>query len=256
MSIVILGSNDQKLNLRTENHIDSIINNQEILYSLYKNKYLYKLNNDSDKNTCQNTNLLSDHLLKQLIKTFYKYDYNQDLIYNVNKLNNYLYLLNNNSSILNFINSFLLTHNLLNNLNDSIKKNLIKIFENKYKDKINKISLNNNYIHDIYYTLDLIQEYSDNKKVNDISKQINIEINKLSDLLKTLNIIILKQNKSSFNKLDLKKEDINNCQFINNLINNLDFLLVNLKSIKINILKIESIINIITELFYKLYLEL
>lgn len=256
MSIEILGSNDQKIKLRTENHIDSIINNQEILYKLYKNKYLFKVNNDLNKNTCQNTNLLSDHLLKQLIKTFYKYDYKKDLIYNINKLNNYLYLLNNNSNILNFINSFLLTHNLLDNLNDSIKKNLIKIFENKYKDKINKITLNNNYIHDIYFTLDLINEYSTNIKIKKISNEINEEITKLSDFLKTLSIIILKQNTSNLLKLDLNKNDINNCQFINNLINNLDFLLVNLKSIKINILKIESSINIITELFYKLYLEL
>lgn len=133
MSIEIVGSNDQKLKLITENYIDSIIQNQEILYNLYKNKYLVKIQNKSYCNKLKDDN--SNHLLKQLIKTFYKYDSNKEFIYNINEFNKFLFSLNNNNNSINFINTFLITHNLLNNLNSSINKLLIKIFENKYKKK-------------------------------------------------------------------------------------------------------------------------
>lgn len=253
MSIEIVGSNEQKIKLITDNKIESIIKNQEIAYNLYKSKYL---------NICSNKSLNiknQSHLLKQLIKTFYKYDNNKDFKYNVNKFILYINKLNNNDNIILYINNFLTIHNILNNLEQGIKKNLKKIFEKKYNKDIEDIKLYNNYYIDLIYTIKIIEEYSkkSNKKYNKNYDNINKIINELYNDLKKLNnelnnynIIKLKVYKNTIDT----KIDINSCNFINILIDNLDILLKNTNNIKTNILKIESIINILTEKIYKLYL--
>lgn len=75
-----------------------------------------------------------------------------------------------------------------------------------------------------------------------------MELTNLEKILNNLKIINIKTNK----KIDL--DDISNkCKFLNNLIDTLDLIMINTNTIKTNILKIDSIINIITELIYKLY---
>jgi hypothetical protein len=249
MSIEIVGSNEEKIKLITENKIESIIKNQEIAYNLYKSKYLNKCNNNSSNIKTQS------HLLKQLIKTFYKYNNNKNLDSNISNFIIYINKINTNDNIIQYINNFLIQHNILNNLENGIKKNLKKIFEKKYNKDIEDIQLHNNYYVDLIYTIKIIEENSkiSNKNNNEIKQIINEiynELKKLNIELKNLNIMKLKIYKNAI-ELNI---NINSCQFINKLIDNIDILLKNTNNIKTNILKIESIINILTEKIYKLYL--
>lgn len=258
MSIEILGSNDQKIKLITENSIESIIENQEIVFNLYKNKYFNKCqSNDSIIIKKINT---SDypHLLKQLIKTFYKYDNQKDLNYNLKQFIYHLNFLNKNNNITLFINNFLIQHHILDKLELAIKKNLIKSINKIKKKEINDIKLNKNFLLDILYTIDIIDNLNNsnnsNKNCNEIKSLLNEIKNNLEDLNKLINSMKILNIKSGkiIKYIPLNKNI--SCDFITNLIENLDLFLKNTKLIKTNILKIDSIINIITELLYKLYL--
>jgi hypothetical protein len=258
MSIEIIGSNDKKIKLITDNNIESILKNQEIAYNLYKTKYLNLCINNSDNN--QTT---KEHLLKQLINLFYLYDNNHDLIYNTNKFITYLNTFTNNITLLDLINKFFISNNILYNLELGIKKNIIKILKKKYNknnqdiEEIIQISLTNNYYSDILYTLYTIKDYykNNNNEIYNLITIINKDLIELDNYLNSIKIISLK-NLNNFKKLNNidNKNQINDCKFISNIINNLDLIILNNQFIKTNILKIDSIINIITENLYKLYL--
>lgn len=241
MSIQIVGSNDKKITLITEDKIESIILNQELLYNLYKEKYI-------KTDGCKLFTNDYEHLMTQLIKTFFKYD--NSLSYNQNLKNfiNHLKYMNKNNNIIIFINLFMINFKILDKLDISIKKLLTKVFKNKYKSDINNIKLNNNYLIDLHFLLKIMKENKNNKEIDENLEKIEIELKNLEKILNNLKIINIKTNK----KIDL--DDISNkCKFLNNLIETLDLIMINTNTIKTNILKIDSIINIITELIYKLY---
>lgn len=241
MSIQIVGSNDKKITLITEDKIESIILNQELLYNLYKEKYI-------KTDGCKLFTNDYEHLMTQLIKTFFKYD--NSLSYNQNLKNfiNHLKYINKNNNIIIFINLFMINFKILDKLDISIKKLLTKVFKNKYKSDINNIKLNNNYLIDLHFLLKIMKENKNNKEIDENLEKIEIELTNLEKILNNLKIINIKTNK----KIDL--DDISNkCKFLNNLIETLDLIMINTNTIKTNILKIDSIINIITELIYKLY---
>ncbi len=257
MSIEIVGSNDNKIKLITDNNIESIIKNQEIAYNLYKNKYLNLCNNKSINNQKEN-----EHLIKQFINTFYVY--NNTLSFNDNLTNfiNYLNTFNNKMTMIEYMNNFLIINNIFINLESAIKKILFKILKKKYNNQIKSMELNNNYYIDILYTLSIIKEYSNNntnirnniEKYSNIHKLIN-NINKnllsLENLIEQNKIISLKNlNSNSF----ITNSNNIDCTLVNNIINKLNIIIINNTFIKTNILKIDSIINIITEILYKLYL--
>lgn len=241
MSIQIVGSNDKKIKLITEDKIESIILNQEILYNLYKEKYV-------KKNGCKLFTNDYEHLMTQLIKTFFKYDNSLTYNQNLNKFIKHLNYMNKNNNIIVFINLFMINFKILDKLDLAIKKLLIKVFKNKYKNDIDNIKLNNNYLIDLHFILKIMRETKNNKEVEDNLKKIEIELNNLENILNSLKIINMKTNK----KIDLDDKS-NKCKFLNNLIDTLDLIIINTNIIKTNILKIDSIINIITELIYKLY---
>lgn len=251
--IKILGSNDNKIKLITDKKIESIIENQELLYNLYKTKYLQSCINTDDTN-------LTNHLLKQLITTFYKYNEKLSNEINLKDFIKYINFLTKCDVIL-LINTFLLNNNLLDNLEKSIKIILIKILQKKYNKEIKDIQLNNNYKIDISYTLQTIETFIQSnkdkytevelKKINKYIKKIHKKCNKLHNLLNDIKKIKLKTDE---NDLILKQNK--SCKFIQDLITKLDLLLLNINSIKNNILEVDSILNLITELFSKLYLIL
>lgn len=241
MSIQIVGSNDKKIKLITEDKIESIISNQELLYNLYKEKYV-------KKDGCKLFTNDYEHLMTQLIKTFFKYDNSLNYNQNLKNFINHLKYMNKNNNIIVFINLFMINFKRLDKLDLAIKKLLIKVFKNKYKNDIDNIKLNNNYLIDLHFILKIMKETKNNKEIDDNLEKIEMELTNLEKILNNLKIINIKTNK----KIDL--DDISNkCKFLNNLIDTLDLIMINTNTIKTNILKIDSIINIITELIYKLY---
>lgn len=238
MSIEIIGSNDSKIKLITEDKIESIINEKEITYNLYKKKYL---NNKNNNNEIQ----ISEHLYKQLIKSFYKYDELQSYNYNYYKFKIYLDKISKLSNIIDYVNIFFIENNVFNNLNCAILKILKKIFK---EYKIEYIELNNNYYLDLLILIHLLKN-NKNKEKNELEDTINKledDINKLNNyILNNVSIIKIKQSTNKINIL----EDYNDSDII--LI--LDNYLNNIKSIKGNILKIDLLINIIIEDIYKFY---
>lgn len=245
MSIEIIGSNDKKIKLITDNNIESIIKNQEIVYNLYKTKYLNLCINNSNQNNQM-------HLIKQLIKSFYIYNNKKSFNSNLKKFILYLNKFNNDMTLIEYINNFLILNDILLNLELSIKKILFKVFKNKYNKEIIDIKLNNNFYVDILYTLDLIDKNTNknsNNNINNLIISIKNDLKELDIILDNNKIIKLKNLNNNLIKLNN-----NTCEIINQIINKLDKIIINNNFIKTNILKIESIINIITEKLYKLYL--
>ena len=234
MSIEILGSNGSKLKLITEDKIESIINEKEITYNLYKKKYLNEKNN----------NKLSEHLYKQLMKSFYNYDESQNYNYNFHKFKIYLDNISKLSNLSEYINIFLIENDLFNNLNSAILRVLKKIFK---EYKIKYIELNNNYYLDLLILIHLLKNIESNSENN---KQL---IKKLEDDIDILNRYMI-NNVSiiTIKKINNKDNILENCNDTN-IIMILDNYLNNIKSIKSNILKIDSLINIIIEDIYKFY---
>lgn len=239
MSIEIIGSNNTKIKIITESQIESIINDQELIYNLYKKKY---------GEECKHSDEIKDHLVKQLITKFYYYDNNKNLKYNIHNFVKYLTHLNSNNNIITHINNFLYKHNLLENLHNSIQKTIIKIIELNTKNKIEKIKLNKNFYLDILHVLKLLENTNiKNDKIELYTKIIKENLNKLNTLLKDIKIIHMKTLNINYNK------NYKSCEFISVIFKNLDNLINNNKMLKTNILKIDSIINIITENLFKIY---
>jgi hypothetical protein len=247
MSIKIIGSNGSNLKLITEDKIDSLINENEITYNLYKIKY-NNIINDSTSNV-NNCDTNYDHLLKQLINSFSIYDENNSFNHNLKKFNDLLYKLLNTTNIIEYVNIFFIQHNFLNKLDVAIKKIITKIIKKEEKNKINFIKLNNNYYLDLLILTHLLNKIK-KKNSEDFNIKFNklkTEINNLNEYIEKISIIFLKNN----NKQEF---DFNNC--INNpkkIIYILDLYLENIKFIKGNILKIDSLINIIIEDIYNFY---
>jgi hypothetical protein len=101
MSIEIIGSNGTKLKLMTKDKIDSILTEKEITYNLYKKKYLDSGNNIK----CQ---LIENHLLIQLIRTFYHYDNSQTFDFNMYKFQKYLQQISHTTNLMEYINIFMI----------------------------------------------------------------------------------------------------------------------------------------------------
>lgn len=233
MSIEIIGSNGSKAKLITKDKIDSIITEKEITYNLYKKKYL----DSENKIKC---NLTKNHLLIQLIKTFYDYNENKNFEYNLYKFNNYLINISETTNLLEYINIFINQNKLFDKLNLAILTILKKLFKSEYD--IEFIELNDNYYLDLLMLVHLLQEKSTKfpeKILNDLIKSID----DLEEFITNISIISI-NNKNNDKKLD------NVCL---NIIYSLDLYLENIKFIKGNILKIDSLINIIIENIYKFY---
>lgn len=75
--------------------------------------------------------------------------------------------MNKNNNIIVFINLFMINFKILDKLDLAIKKLLIKVFKNKYKNDIDNIKLNNNYLIDLHFILKIMRETKNNKEIND-----------------------------------------------------------------------------------------
>ena len=233
MSIEIIGSNGNKVKLITKDKIDSILTEKEITYNLYKKKYL-----DSSNNV--NCKLIENHLLIQIIKTFYQYDDSQTFDYNMYKFEDYLQHISNTTNLIEYINIFMIQNKLFDKLNLSIITILKKIYESEYD--IDFIELNNNYYLDLLMLVHLLQNKS-NKFPETLLNSLIQNITDLNTYIVDISIIVI-------NNENIKNKSNNKCA---NIISILDIYLNNIKSIKGNILKIDSLINIIIENIYKFY---
>lgn len=233
MSIEIIGSNGTKLKLMTKDKIDSILTEKEITYNLYKKKYL-----DSGNNVkCQ---LIENHLLIQLIRTFYHYDNSQTFDFNMYKFQKYLQQISHTTNLMEYINIFMIQNKLFDKLNLAIITILKKLYESEYD--IDFIELNNNYYLDLLMLVHLLQNKS-NKFPETLLNSLIQNIKDLDNYITDISIIVI-------NNGNIKDESNNKCS---NIISILDIYLNNIKSIKGNILKIDSLINIIIENIYKFY---
>lgn len=232
MSIEIIGSNGSQLKLITKDKIENILSELNITYNLYKKKYL-----DVDNNI--KCNLTKNHLLTQLITTFYKYDQTKNFDYNLYKFQEYLQKVSNTTNIIEYINIFMTQNNLFDKLNLSIITILKKIYKLEYD--IEFIELNNNYYLDLLMLKYLLQ----NKIPDKTLEALNNNINDLENYITSISIITI--NNKYKNQI---KEKNNTCY---NIVYDLDIYLRNINSIKENILKIDSLINIIVENIYKFY---
>jgi len=230
MSIEIIGSNGSQLKLITKDKIESILSELNITYNLYKKKYL-----DSENNP--KCNLTKNHLLTQLITTFYKYDQTQNFDYNLYKFQEYLQKVSNTTNVLEYINIFMNQNNLFDKLNLSIITILKKLYKSEYD--IEFIELNNNYYLDLLILKHLLQ----NKGSEPLLESLSNNINNLENYITNISIITINNKYPS-------KEENNTCY---NIVYDLDIYLRNINSIKENILKIDSLINIIVENIYKFY---
>jgi hypothetical protein len=233
MSIEIIGSNGTKLKLMTKDKIDSILTEKEITYNLYKKKYLDSGNNIK----CQ---LIENHLLIQLIRTFYHYDNSQTFDFNMYKFQKYLQQISHTTNLMEYINIFMIQNKLFDKLNLSIITILKKLYESEYD--IDFIELNNNYYLDLLMLVHLLQNKS-NKFPETLLNSLIQNIKDLDNYITDISIIVI-------NNGNIKDESNNKCS---NIISILDIYLNNIKSIKGNILKIDSLINIIIENIYKFY---
>jgi hypothetical protein len=233
MSIEIIGSNGTKLKLMTKDKIDSILTEKEITYNLYKKKYLDSGNNIK----CQ---LIENHLLIQLIRTFYHYDNSQTFDFNMYKFQKYLQQISHTTNLMEYINIFMIQNKLFDKLNLAIIKILKKLYESEYD--IDFIELNNNYYLDLLMLVHLLQNKS-NKFPETLLNSLIQNIKDLDNYITDISIIVI-------NNGNIKDESNNKCS---NIISILDIYLNNIKSIKGNILKIDSLINIIIENIYKFY---
>lgn len=249
MSIEIIGSNGSKIKLITEDKIESVIDENEITYNLYKNKYK-DIINSSKTNECINS---YDHLLKQLIISFSNYDESKSFNKNLKYFNKILDKIINTTHILEYINLFFIQTNILNKLTDAIHKIIKKIIKNKLttnSTKINFIQLNNNYYLDLLILKQLLKEININNSDEFKIKfdKLNTNIDNLNKYIDSISIIALKK-KENYN-------NSNNSNCINDpkkIIYILDTYIENIKFIKGNILKIDSLINIIVEDIYNFY---
>jgi hypothetical protein len=233
MSIEIIGSNGTKLKLMTKDKIDSILTEKEITYNLYKKKYLDSGNNIK----CQ---LIENHLLIQLIRTFYHYDNSQTFDFNMYKFQKYLQQISHTTNLMEYINIFMIQNKLFDKLNLAIITILQKLYESEYD--IDFIELNNNYYLDLLMLVHLLQNKS-NKFPETLLNSLIQNIKDLDNYITDISIIVI-------NNGNIKDESNNKCS---NIISILDIYLNNIKSIKGNILKIDSLINIIIENIYKFY---
>ena len=143
MSIEIRGSNGSKLKLITEDKIESIIKEKEIVYNLYKEKYI-----DNKTNTIK-CNLTKNHLYKQLINTFIIYDESKIYEYNFKVFKTFLNKVKKSINLIDYINLFYYQNNLFEKLNKSILIILKKIFKDEYE--IEFIELNGNFYLDLLF---------------------------------------------------------------------------------------------------------
>ncbi len=233
MSIQIIGSNGSELTLITENKLDSIIEENEIAYNLYKEKYENDLKTYNEEK-CNNN--FENHLLIQLMKMFSEYDSNESFNNNFQKFEKVLDKMNNTSHILEYINIFFCQNKMFNKLDKSINK----IYE---KLNIKDVKLNNNYYLDLLSLQYLIKQNGKSKTELDI---LNDKINDLNMYLDKISILAIKKNTNIINNKNCKNK-------INYIITSLNVYLENIKFIKSNILKIDSLINIIIEQIYKFY---
>jgi|LauGreDrversion4_2_1035121.scaffolds.fasta_scaffold01053_12 hypothetical protein len=242
MSIEIIGSSGTKLKLITEDKIDSIILEKKISYNLYKTKYL------ESSNQCK---LVKKHLIIQLIKTFYKYDNTKTFDFNWLEFQSYLIKLAKITNLMEYINVFMIENKLFDKLNNAIITILKKIFKSEYD--IQFIELNNNFYLDLLMVKYLLENKNlenknlENKNLENknLENQLNNSIINLENYISNNSIIqISNKNKTLNIKQNLDCADI---------IKILDTYLINLESIKGNILKIDSLINIIIENLYKFY---
>jgi len=178
------------------------------------------------------------------MKSFYNYDESQNYNYNFHKFKIYLDNISKLSNLSEYINIFLIENDLFKKLNSAILKVLKKIFK---EYKIKYIELNNNYYLDLLILIHLLKNIESNNKNNkQLIKKLEDDIDILNNyMINNVSIITIK-------KINNKDNILETCNDTN-IIMILDNYLNNIKSIKSNILKIDSLINIIIEDIYKFY---
>jgi len=272
--LTIIGSNDKEYNVVVENIIESLIEKQKIIYNLYKEKYTPEYLKNNRCNQDMNIKIIQ-HMLYQLINTFYKYNNKYSLKDNTINFIKYInYILTRNDINL-YINSFLVNNSLLTKLDSSIIK-LNEIIDCIKLDTCIKETGISNYT--LYkkdnicvlfdYILHKIKMYIYLNKLN-LSTEIMNEIqeninnindnnNKIKNELSNNSIIEFKQNS---NKLNLeyiqiidqqKKFNMMTCEFLELLLHDLDLLINNIEKLNKNILNIHDKIIIITSSIFNL----
>ena len=141
-----------------------------------------------------------------------------------------------------YINIFMVQNKLFDKLNLSIITILKKLYESEYA--IDFIELNNNYYLDLMMLVHLLQNKS-NKFPETLLNLLIQNIKDLDNYIADISIIVINNG-----NMHIEVESNNKCS---NIISILDMYLNNIKSIKGNILKIDSLINIIVENIYKFY---
>lgn len=236
MSIEIIGSNDIKIKLITENKLNNQIDNIFIQYNLLLEKY------DSQINSQIIDKKKYNHLINQLLKLF-------NFDNNLNSFIDYLNLINNNKKLDKAIWIFIEKFDLYKTLDNALLKILDKLLDNNIINKHDLLLIDNDYYKNIKYIYKLLKK---NKNTNNYSQYINkikIElINLDNELLKISNIVV----KTNHLKLNYPK-NIYEDKFLKNLIKSINNNMYIYKIIKSNILNIDNIINIIIENLYKIY---
>ena len=182
MSIEIIGSNDKKIKLITENKLNNKIDNIFIQYNLLLEKY------DSQINSQIIDKKKYNHLINQLLKLF---NFDNDL----NSFIEYLNLINNKKNLNKTIWIFIEKFSLYENLDNALLKILDKLLDNNIINKHDLLLIDNDYYKNIKYIYKLLKQ---NKNSNNYSQYINkikIElINLDNELLKLSNIIVKTNN--------------------------------------------------------------
>lgn len=239
MSIEIRGSNGSKLKLITEDKIESIIKEKEIVYNLYKEKYI-----DNKTNTIK-CNLTKNHLYKQLINTFIIYDESKIYEYNFKVFKTFLNKVKKSINLIDYINLFYYQNNLFEKLNKSILIILKKIFKDEYE--IEFIELNGNFYLDLLMLIHILKDKNQN------TDKLETYINDLIEYVENLMIINIKANNFSTYSISNTNNDNDDDITCKDIVKILDIYLKNINNIKANILKIDSLLNIIIEEIYKFY---
>lgn len=231
MTISIIGSNDQKLILVTDNKINNKFKDIELEYNLLKNKYLNKCNNTIIDKKCY------IHFLTQLSYLFTKTN-------NHNNLINYINMRNKNNILYYQFKLALKDFDLLHYLHKSIK------IINK---KIN-YTKNTNVIYNIEYIINKILDIKkdkDKEKIHAISTDIKNTLNLLKK--ETNKIKIIKINTIN---LQLKLSNNYSSNFINDVITSLDNIIITNNIINNNINIFIELINDLTQNLTDLYLSI
>jgi len=222
MPITIIGSNDKKIIVITENKINNKFKDIKLEYELLQKKYFNKCNSNIIDKKCYK------HFLKQLTYLFTKTN-------NIDKLVIYINTRNNNTNLYKQFKIIMKELDILYFLHNSI---------NILKKKLNiPINNKNNFIYNIEYIINKvlsIKNKNEREPIYNIADNIKKILVKLQNENNRLKIINIKK----INK-DLFLSDKLSSTFMNNIKESLD-----------NIIKTNNIINDNISIYIELINEL